>query len=448
MKKILAILLAAMMLVSLAACGEDEPKIPGGDTAADTAGGEGDTAGETEGETEPVETEPEEVVYEPDFDAKYGGMVGMSVEAGEAWFDNIKVTSKQSNKLQLLNCDMEDGNAPEFVYTAGDAISVATDPLASEDDDEIGKVLAGAAGSVAYTGDGDWNYYQYAVKVLPADNDTIINIMFCIKDENNYYMLTLGEDGNTLCDCYEVKDGVKTSIAAKVFDTLPLDTWSTIGVTVEREIIDVYINGEKRFSLFNEDFTYSVSIAPTATIDAPYCASWESSAILNDGQWNDTTYLASSGGTAYGSWSMSGTTETITYNWEEAVTVDGIGMFFWRDAADRATWLANGGICPPASYTIQYLNDAGEYVDVTGVVGGEVEEDVMNQTFFDEITTTSLQFTLIKFTEDEDAQYGFSTYADYTGDGTEEGAPQDPSTRGMGLFEIEVYEAGSVERPE
>lgn len=448
MKKIIAFLLAAMMLVSLAACDNNDSKLPVGDddsdsVASDTKDAEDDT--KSADDTEADDTEAEEIVYEPDLDAKYSGMVGVAVESGTAYFDNLKVTSKQSNKLQLSYNDMEDGAVPTFVYSNGD-VAVSTDPLAEEDDEEIGKVLSGAAGSMAYLGSSEWNYYQYAVKVLPTDDDTAINIIFCVKDEKNYYVLSLGESGNSQADCYEVKDGVKTSVAEKVLVTLPLDSWSNIGITVDREVIGIYVNGKQKFSLFDEEWVYSKSIAPTASVvNAPYCSSWESWAGLNDG---DVPKLTNGGsGAHYGSWSMAQTSETISYEWDEAVTVDGIGLFFWHDTASREVWLSSGGINSPASYTVQYLNEDGEYVDVTNGSGYEVLDDTMNQTFFDAVTTTSIQITMYKFTADEDAQYGFSAYADYDGEETAEDAPTDPSTRGLGLFEFEVYAAGTVTRP-
>ncbi len=442
MKKILALVIVMMMLVSLVACG-DEPELPivdGTGTPTPDSGTDAETEG---GEEDPGE---DDWVYQPDLEAKHAGSVGIGVEEGAAYFDNLKVIDKVS-KRELYYDEIE-GEAPAMTHGIGSADdwSIAIDPLEEEEEEPNHALSYTGETSMAYFGDTKWNYYQFSVKVLPVDEATVINIYFLVTDENNYYVLSLNEGGEE-ADCYQVVDGAKTSVAAKVFCPLTVGEWSSVGVTVERETVEVYVAGTHRFSLFNPDFTYSTSLSPKATIDAPFCSSWESSAVLNDGQWNDTTFLAASGGTAYGSWSMSGVTETITYTWEEEVTVDAIGMFFWRDSADRDTWLAGGGICPPAAYTVQYWNGS-EYVDVTGVVGGEVAEDVMNVMFFDEVTTTSLQFTLIKFTEDEDATYGFSAYADYEGDTEAEDAPQDPSVRGMGLFEIEVYPSGTVERPE
>lgn len=440
MKKILAIILAAMMLVTLVAC-SDDPEIPGPDTNnGGTPGNTGDTSSDT---SDKGDNQVDDWVYEPDLEAKHAGAVGIGVEEGSAYFDNLKVMDKASKK-ELFYDEIE-GEAPAMTYGVGAAENwtVAIDP--TDDDEEEPNHALSYIGekSMAYFGDAKWNYYQFSLKVLPADESTVINIYFLVTDAENYYVLSLNENGNE-ADVYQVVGGEKTSVAAKVFAPVTAGEWSSVGVTVERETVEIYIAGAHRFSIFNPEFTYSASLSPRATVDAPFCASWENADALNDGQWSDTTFLQTSSGTAYGSWGQSKTTETITFTWDEEVTVDAIGMFFWRDTSDRATWLENGGINLPASYSVQYWNGS-EYVDVENFDGGDTAEDVMNVSFFKEVTTTSLQFTLNKFTADEDAQYKFSEHETYDGDANAEDAPQDPTSRGLGLFEIEVYPAGTVE---
>lgn len=449
MKKILALLLASMMLLTLVAC-DDGPDIPIDDAGSDSGAG---SAADSDTEGGEDTEDPGDDYYEPDPDAKYGGFVGVGVESGTAYFDDLQVMSKQADRRTLLTDELE-GELPAFTYGAGSAAdwSIVVDPTEAEDAEEPNHALmTAAAGSMAYLGESNWNYYQYRMKVLAVDADTVIKLYFCITDANNYYVLSIGENGGEEADCYQVVNGEATSVATKVYAPLTVGEWTSVGITVEREVVDIYIGGTQRFSLFNEEYEYSMSIATRATVNAPFCASWETPGSINDGMWPEATFLGSSGGTAYGSWSMAGTTETISYEWDEAVTVDGIGLFFWRDKDTREYWLENGGICGPAAYTIQYLDENGEYVDVTNGEGYGVDEDVMNKTFFDAVTTTSIQVTLIKFTDAEAGTYGFENYQSYVdggGDTTAEGAPQDPSIRGMGLFEFEVYAAGTVERPE
>lgn len=439
MKKLLAIVIAAMMLFTLVAC-SDDPDIPAPDTSADTSADTGNT---------PVDTSDsgdgeDDWVYEPDIEAQHAGAVGIGVESGSAYFDNLKVIDKSSKRELYL----DEITSSEVSLTHGigsaDDWSVTSDPTNDDEENPNYALYYTGDTSMAYFGNTQWNYYQFSLKVLPEDASTVINIYFLVTDAENYYVLALNETGNE-ADVYQVVGGEKTSVAAKVYAPLEVGEWTSIGITVERETVEIYIDGAHHFSIFDPEFTYSTSLSPRATVDAPYCASWENADALNDTSWNDTTFLQSSAGTAYGSWGQSYTVETITYTWDEEVTVDAIGMFFWRDTESREAWLEGGGINLPASYTVQYWN-GDEYVDVTGFEGGATAEDVMNVSFFDEVTTTSLQFTLYKFTEDEDAQYNFSAYEDYEGDEEAEGAPANPTGNGLGLFEIEVYPAGTVER--
>ena len=307
MKKFLAMLLLVSMLLALVACGGDEPTpgpvVPGNDDSAadDTA----DTAADTDAETEePEEDEPE--YYVPDVDAKYGGMIGIGVESGAAYFDNLKVLSKQSNKMVLVETTLDKGDVmPEF--TNGATAAVVVDPLGEYDEDEEEEKknhVISASDTMAYTGEAEWNYYQYSLKVLPADENSVVNVYFCIKDENNYFVLTLGEEGNTKADCYQVIDGVKATAAFKINYTIPTDAWTAVGITVEREIIDIYIAGTKKMSIFNPDFKnqyydYTGEVIPASITEGGYGAPGEdlkyitvaAENVLHDGKgtWGNST---------------------------------------------------------------------------------------------------------------------------------------------------------------
>ena len=169
-------------------------------------------------------------------------------------------------------------------------------------------------------------------------------------------------------------------------------------------------------------FAAGENLALTATINAPLCSSWESAAAINDGAYPEGSFSAD-GYTHYGSWgSAVDNYETVSYSWDSEVTVDSIGLYFWRDTADRPSWVANGGINYPAAYTVQYWNGT-EYVDVANASGLGVDGDVMNVTTFDAVTTTSIQITMEKLTADE------------IGEGI------DFASRGLGIYEFEVYAA-------
>lgn len=293
MKKLLAMLLAVSMLLVLASC-NDEPDIPvvdpnaGGADSTNNAGGN-DTTADQGGEDEPE-------VYQPDLEAKYGGAVGVGTETGVAYFDNIKLISKQSNKMLLIDNKLEDGALPEFTYYTSvggnwdkDAadITLAADPLEEYEEgteeskkNHVVAVNSDGTGVFAVTGDTQWNYYQLSLKVLPADENSVVNIYFCVQDENNYFVLSLGENGNTQVDCYQVKDGVKATAAFKINCALALDAYTPVGITVDREIVDIYIDGNLKLSLFNPEFEnqyypYDGETVPSSITEAGYGAPGE-----------------------------------------------------------------------------------------------------------------------------------------------------------------------------
>lgn len=173
-------------------------------------------------------------------------------------------------------------------------------------------------------------------------------------------------------------------------------------------------------------FATGENIAPSATVNAPFCSSWESAASINDGAYPESSGDASGSYVHYGSWgSAQDNYETVSYTWNSEVTVDSVGLFFWFNTANREEWLAGGGIDFPASYTIQYWNGT-EYVDVANASGLGIEHDTMNVTTFDAVTTTSIQITMVKLADSEITEDTEFPYF------------------GLGIFEFEVYAAGET----
>lgn len=314
MKKLLAMLLAVSMLLVLVAC-SDDPEIPisPDDSSADSSNTGGDTT-----QNNPASTDPEE--YQPDLEAKYGGAVGVGTETGVAYFDVLKVTSKQSNRMTLLEEKLEDGALPTFNYwtsVGGDwdkdeaDIALESDPLEEYDEEteeadknHVIAVNSDMTGAAAIIGETNWNYYQYSLKVLPANENSVINVYFCVQDENNYFVLSLGEESNTKADCYQVIDGVKATAAFKIGYTLSLEEWTPIGITVNKETIDIYLDGACKLSLFNPDFEnqyydYDGETVPSSITEAGYGAPGEGltyflvdpANVIHDGKgtWGNST---------------------------------------------------------------------------------------------------------------------------------------------------------------
>ncbi len=182
------------------------------------------------------------------------------------------------------------------------------------------------------------------------------------------------------------------------------------------------------------------NVAPNATVEAPLCSSWEHPEAVNDGVVPTASSEANAGDAVrYGSWGMAETNyETIAYTWDSEVTVDSVGIFFAIDVESREAWFESSGLHIPASYTIQYWNGT-EYVDVTNGSGYGIELDTMNVTTFDEVTTTSIQITMVKCSDEE-----LEALIAATGATTEEFI----GYYGLGVYEIEVYETGETEPTE
>lgn len=322
MKKLFAMLLALAMLLAFVAC-DDGSSLPPAETVGEV-GTDNDTETEAIGnDTEDVGgNEDEDDEYYPNPDAKLGGMIGIGTETGTVYFDNLKVLSRQSDKYLLLENDLEDGALPEFTYAVSvggtwdkdtadfaivdDPAKEYTEEDADEDRNHVIAFNGDGTGSFAYVGDANWNYYQFSLKVFPADENAVVNIYFCIQDENNYMVLSLAENGNTQADCYQVIDGVKTSAAFKINNSLSVGEWNSIGITLQTETVDIYIGGAQKMSIFDPDFvnqyySYDGEIIPSSISDALYGAPGEGITffqvavenVLHDGKgtWGNSTSM-------------------------------------------------------------------------------------------------------------------------------------------------------------
>ena len=107
-------------------------------------------------------------------------------------------------------------------------------------------------------------------------------------------------------------------------------------------------------------------------------------ATMNDG-YEPASHDDKSHG-AWHDWGQEGKDQWVQYSWEEPVTIDSTEIYFFND---------NGGISEPKSYTIQYLDDEGNWVDVPGASGFGVVKGAFNKTTFDKITTTALRVNMV-----------------------------------------------------
>ena len=306
-KRLIAVLLAAMMLLAFVACSDDGTVPPAGGDGTN-AGNNGDTNAPSGNDTQaPDNGDKEPVVYQPDADCPYNGYIGIGAASGTAYFDDLKVTDQGGAKFQLLDTGVDDSETlPEFhALGSTDAVTpnVVTDPLKDSN-----KVIEVAGGSNLMTGDRIWNYYQFRMKVLPADENTEVEIYFCVNDENNYYVLVLGENGNTNVTCYKVTDGVKENAQFTVRYSLELDAATSVGITVGREYITIYVAGIPLLEIGNDElvndyYDYNGTQEPSSVVQQGLGAPGENleyypvdpENVIHDGlgTWsNDLTHIA------------------------------------------------------------------------------------------------------------------------------------------------------------
>ncbi len=135
------------------------------------------------------------------------------------------------------------------------------------------------------------------------------------------------------------------------------------------------------------------NIAPEAiNVEAPYCASWNNLAGVNDGVIPSASNTAGDN-TAYGSWRSNGTAdpEYITFTFEKPAEIRGASSYFlYNENSPHEQY----GIDFPDAYTYEYLNAAGEWVEVPNALGYGLEEDILNQTSFDSIVTTAFRIVM------------------------------------------------------
>ena len=259
-KRLIAMLIAVIMVLSLVACSNGD-KLPDNtnDNQPSNSDKPNDDGNKTTDAGNSSNPDPEEV-YTPDPDCPYRGYVAFGVASGTAYFDDIKVRDRGTGGFDLVpqNGFEDSSDLPAFkAIGSTDAVTptIVDDPIqaAKEGAEITNHVVSVASGNLA-TGETIWNLYQYTIKVLPADENTVIEVFFAIQDANNYYVLDLGEEGNTKATAYKVTDGNKENAQFTIPLTLDLDKFTNIGININKDTITIYIAGEDRFDLYNANY--------------------------------------------------------------------------------------------------------------------------------------------------------------------------------------------------
>ncbi len=264
-KRIIAFILAAIMMLSFVACTDGSKPGP-------NPGEKGTSASTGDGEKNPgtdkpdPQDKPDTQVYEPNPDCKFSGKVGVGAVGGVAYIDDLKVNDLGPKNMALIPTTSFDGELPTFtgLDDAAATPSVVDDPIKTGN-----KALSVAKDTVLVSGDKIWNYYQYGMKVLPADENTTIELYFAITDAKNYYVLCLGEQANTKATCYKVTDGKRENAQFTVPLTLDLTKWTSVGIKINVDTITIFVAGNTILDLYNADmvneyYDYNGAVIPAS----------------------------------------------------------------------------------------------------------------------------------------------------------------------------------------
>lgn len=349
MKKTLSFILAALMVLScfaLAACsgndGDGATTTGGGSDAATTTGG--DTIGSDETEAPDLNENglPSEFFenYTPDEGAKYQGKAGLSGTG--VMFD--KLTLRSGRETIYENTFDSNLGISEGVYSVyGGALS---DWAIGDDTINAGnKILKynGSDSSILTLGNDKWTKYRCNVSVALEENG-VAELYFCVKDEKNYFKLTVGADAATGMKFTETTDGTEKPIRQLNIKTAP-GTWVPLSVDIDVDTIIVYLNGveifecndnaaavpiEGRvgFSQWNTDVYFdNVTIEDLMTNETIWTIDFEDESVMDS---------ATFGNRNGGSWTN---TENQEGEWEitDSPTGDGKALHFGNTGVYGAT---------------------------------------------------------------------------------------------------------------
>ena len=194
--------------------------------------------------------------------------------------------------------------------------------------------------------------------------------------------------------CGEVAEGQGTNTAAIVYNG---------GGEAVIKVAVSYLDSSEQTQTLEQSMTVTVNAAPdpgqhpniapqAANVEAPYCASWNNLGGVNDGVLPSASNTAGDN-TAYGSWRSNATAdpEYITFSFAQPAQIFSAGAYFlYNENSPHEQY----GIDFPDSYTYEYLNDAGQWVEVPSAEGYGLEENIVNPTAFEPITSTSFRIVM------------------------------------------------------
>ncbi len=258
-KRIFSLILAALLILSslaFAAC-DKEPADGGSSTGGGTEGT--NETPNTEGNEEPstnkygLSTEFFEDYKRDESNVYYGKM---GVGGKNVSFDRF--TIKVSSKNAYVNDFESSAELPEGLFeTFGGSLSdwkVDADTVTDGN-----KILSytGSDSSILTVGNAEWGKSNLKVSVALAEGGEA-EVYFCVRDDKNFYRLTVSSDAKTGVKLDEVKDGKETNVGALAHGE-PTGIWMNVSVDIGANAMFVYVDGVEMFRIEEKAVAHTYS---------------------------------------------------------------------------------------------------------------------------------------------------------------------------------------------
>ena len=131
----------------------------------------------------------------------------------------------------------------------------------------------------------------------------------------------------------------------------------------------------------------SRNVAPYASVDATYTETPAYKGSVNDGRVLETAVVPPNHWTNYRKMPQTQSSDSLIYQWNGAVRVNGSKVWFDTDA---------NALRAPASWKLQYLDADGSWKDVpnSSEYGVDTGKNAPNEVTFDAVTTTALKLDM------------------------------------------------------
>ncbi len=279
-RRLLAIFLAAVFVMScfaLSACNNEKTPAPGtsGDQSTNDPGGSKDDGTKAPEETQggPATNEdglPVEFYdnYKRDEKDVYYGKAGLG--GSKVLYDSITVKVSSKNALNNNFDDIKE--LPENIFsTYGGTLSDWTLVPDEKSADNNRLKYSGSDDSILTFGNPEWGRGRFSVSYSIEDGGEA-KVYFCVKDEKNYYRLTITTSDETGVVLDEIKDGKETNLG-KLAVSVTAGVWTTASFNISENNIVVFVDAVEMFHIAEKPANHTYS------------------GLLGIGQWNTEFYI-------------------------------------------------------------------------------------------------------------------------------------------------------------